>query len=123
LPTAGTQITFAGDTNLYRSSANVLQTDSNFIVNTLSPGFVVVTDSITNQLMSSPVTDAELAFLSGAVASLQTQINNKVSKTGDTMTGTLELPAGSTSSPSLIFTGSSTTGLSANANTLSFSTN
>src|SRR5438552_4359430 len=37
------------------------------------------------------------------------------------MTGTLELPAGTTSSPSLVFTGSTTTGLSANGDDLSFS--
>ena len=40
------------------------------------------------------------------------------------MTGTLQLPAGTMAAPSLVFTGSTTTGLSAPvANTLSFSTN
>ena len=38
------------------------------------------------------------------------------------MTGTLQLPAGTTALPSLVFTGSTTTGLSANTGDLSFST-
>ena len=36
LPTAGTQIVFDGDTNLYRSAAGVLKTDNNLIVGTLN---------------------------------------------------------------------------------------
>ena len=124
LPTAGTKVVFDGDTNLYRSSAGVLQTDNNLIVGTLTPGFAVITDPITNQLASSTVTAVELGFLSGTLASLQTQINGKVSKSGDTMTGTLQLPAGTTAAPALVFTGSTTTGLSAPiANSLSLSTN
>jgi hypothetical protein len=75
LPTASTQIVFAGDTNLYRSSASVLQTDDNFVVNTLTPGCVVVTDSITNQLASSVTTKTELAYVSGVTSSIQEQLN------------------------------------------------
>ncbi len=123
LPTAGTKILFAGDTNLYRSTANVLKTDSNFIVGTLTPGRAVVTDASTNQLTSSSTTATEIGFVSGVTSSIQTQLNNKVSKSGDTMTGTLQLPAGTTALPSLVFTGSTTTGLSANTGDLSFSTN
>ena len=41
---------------------------------------------------------------------------------GGILTGALRLPAGSTSSPALNFTGSTTTGLSASSNNLSFST-
>jgi hypothetical protein len=114
LPIVGTQIVFDSDTNLYRSSANVLKTDDNFIVDTLTPGRVVITDSITNQLASSVTTSTELSFLSGVTSPIQTQLNGKVSKSGDTMTGTLTLPAGSIVTPSLEFSGSSTgTGLSA----------
>ncbi len=123
LPTAGTQIVFAGDTNLYRSAADVLKTDDNFIVGTLTPGTVVTTDPSTNQLTSSITTNTELSYLSGTTSSVQTQLNSKVAKAGDTMTGTLQLPAGATTAPSLTFTGSTTTGLSANSGNLSFSAN
>ncbi len=123
LPTAGTQIVFAGDTNLYRSSAAVLQTDDNFVVGTLTPNRAVVTDPSTNQLASSTTSNTELGFLTGTTSAVQTQLNSKVAKAGDTMTGTLQLPAGATTAPSLTFTGSTTTGLSANSNSLSFSTN
>jgi len=121
LPTAGTQIVFAGDTNLYRSAANILKTDDNVIIGGLTANRVVTTDA-NKQLVSSAVTDAELTFLSGAIASLQTQIDAKVAKAGDIMTGTLQLPSGSPATPSLTFTGSTTTGLSANSNTLSLDT-
>ena len=94
LPTAGTKIVFDGDTNLYRSAANVLKTDDNFIVGTLTADRVVVTDPVTNQLASSVVTGTELSYLSGVTSAIQTQLNNKVSRSGDTMTGTLQLPAG-----------------------------
>ena len=124
LPTTGTQIIFSGDTNLYRDSANVLKTDDNFIVGTLTPDRVVITDSITNQLSSSVVSTTELGYLSGVTSPIQTQLNGKVNKSGDTMTGALQLPAGTAATPSLIFTGSTTTGLSASvANSLSLSTN
>ncbi len=122
LPTAGTQIVFDGDTNLYRSAADVLKTDSNFIVGTLTPGRAVITDPTTNQLESSVTTSTELSFLSGTTSSVQTQLNGKVAKAGDTMTGTLQLPAGSPTSPSLVFTGSTTSGLSASSGNLVFST-
>ncbi len=123
LSTAGTQIVFAGDTNLYRSAANVLKTDDNLIVNPLTPNRVVTTDSVSNQLASSIVTNTELGFLSGTTSAIQTQLNSKVAKAGDIMTGALQLPAGTTAAPSLTFTGSTTTGLSTNSNNLSFSTN
>ena len=123
LPTAGTQVVFAGDTNLYRDSANVLKTDDNFIVGTLTADRAVVTAAGTNQLASSTVTGTELGYLSGVTSSVQTQLNGKVAKTGDIMTGTLQLPAGTTALPSLRFTGSLTSGLSANSGDLSFSSN
>jgi hypothetical protein len=122
LPTAATQIVFAGDTNLYRSAANVLQTDDNLVVGTLTPNRAVITNA-SNQLASSVTTDTEISYLSGVTSSIQTQLNGKVAKAGDTMTGTLQLPAGSTAVPSLTFTGSVNTGLSANSHNLSFSNN
>lgn len=122
LPTPGTQIVFAGDTNLYRSGTNVLKTDDNFVVGSLTPERVVVT-SETSQLFSSIITPTELEYLSGTSAPVQMQLNTKVNKTGDVMSGALELPAGTVASPSLIFTGSPTTGISAHDHELSFSTN
>ena len=120
LPSA--QLVFGGDTNLYRSAANVLKTDDNFIINTLTPNRVVITDG-SNQLASSIVTNTEVATLSGITSPIQTQLNAKVSKSGDVMTGVLQLPAGSTTVPSLTFTGSLTSGLSATTNNLSLITN
>ncbi len=123
LPTIGAQLVFAGDTNFVRNSANVLKTDDNLIVGTLTPNRVVVTDPITNHLhqVSSQIT--EHSFLSGTTSAVQTQLNSKVAKAGDTMTGTLQLPAGTPAAPPLTCTGSANTGLSANSNNLSLSTN
>lgn len=111
-----------GDTNLYRSGSGVLKTDGTIIVGTLTPGTVVITNASTNQLSSSAVTNTELSYLSGTTSSVQTQINSKVSKTGDTMTGTLQIPSGTTTTPSLTFTGSTTSGLSCSSNVLSLTT-
>ncbi len=112
-----------GDVNLYRSAANVLKTDDDFIVNTLTPNRVVLTDPITNQFISSTTNNTELNYLTGVTSAIQTQLNNKVSRNGDTMTGVLQIPGGNVTTPSLVFTGSTTTGLSANTNNLSFSNN
>jgi hypothetical protein len=49
---------------------------------------VVITDS-NKQLSSSNVTSTELNYLSGVTSSIQTQINSKVNKAGDTLTGRL----------------------------------
>ena len=50
--------------------------------------------------------------------------SNNVLKAGDTMTGSLTMPAGTAASPSIKFTGSTNTGISAaTMNTLSFDTN
>jgi hypothetical protein len=101
----------------------VLKTDDNFIVGTLTASRAVVTDG-SNQLSSSATTATEIGYVSGVTSAIQTQIDGKVSKSGDTMTGALILPAGSAAAPSLRFTGSTNTGLSAaTANTLSFDTN
>jgi trimeric autotransporter adhesin len=62
-------------------------------------------------------------FVAGTItANLTGSASNNVLKAGDTMTGTLQLPAGTAALPSLVFTGSTTTGLSASAGDLSFST-
>lgn len=43
---------------------------------------------------ASSVTNTELGYLSGVTSAIQTQINNKVSKSGDTMSGSLLFSAG-----------------------------
>ena len=120
-PNAATKIVFDGDTDLYRAAANTLQTDGNLIVGGLTPNRAVATNA-SSQLVSSVTTATELSNLSGTTSNVQTQLNGKVAKAGDTMTGTLVLPAGTTALPSLTFSGSTTTGLSANSGNLSLST-
>jgi hypothetical protein len=122
LPTSASQIVFVGDTNLYRSSASVLKTDGNFIVAGLTANRALASNA-SDQLVSSATTDTELGFLSGVTSSVQTQIDSKIAKAGGTFTGAITLPAGSAGTPSLNFTGSTTTGLAAAvANTLSLIT-
>ena len=134
IPNTSTQITFAGDTNLYRQSANILKTDGNFIIgdNITVDGNVIVggltanttlTVNSSKQLISSTVTNTELSYLSGTASSVQTQLNSKISKTGDTMTGSLVLPDGNSSLPALTFVSQTATGLSATGNNLSLNTN
>jgi hypothetical protein len=121
LPDASTKIIIGSDTNLYRSAANLLKTDGNLIINGLTANRALTTDG-TKQLVASTTTDVELGYLSGVTSAIQGQFGDKVNKNGDTMSGTLTLPAGTSALPSLNFTNSSTTGLSANSNVLSLST-
>jgi len=60
---------------------------------------------------------------SNVIANLIGSASLNLLKAGDTMTGVLQLPAGTTAAPSLVFTGSTTAGLSTNAGSLIFSTN
>ncbi|MFA6066703.1 MAG: hypothetical protein WC707_05990 [Candidatus Babeliaceae bacterium] len=121
LPNVNTKIVLDADTNLYRGAANTLKTDGNLIVGGLTANRAVATNG-SSQLVSSSTTAAELDFLVGTTSDIQTQLNGKVAKAGDTMTGTLQLPAGTTAAPALVFTGSTTTGLSASLGNLSLST-
>lgn len=121
LPSTSTQLVFGGDTNLYRSTADVLKTDDNIVIGGLTANRVVTANG-SKQLVSSTTTDTELGYLAGTTSSLQLQLDGKVSKSGDVMIGTLQLPAGTPATPSLVFTGSTTTGLSASSDTLSFNT-
>jgi hypothetical protein len=63
------------------------------------------------------------ASFNNVIASLIGSASNNVLKTGDTMNGTLVLPAGTTTIPSLTFTGSTTSGLSIISNVMHFITN
>jgi trimeric autotransporter adhesin len=123
LPTAGTQIVFDSDTNLYRGSANTLQTDDNLVIGGLTTANTAIATNSNKQLVSSATTNTELGYVHGVTSAIQTQLDNKLNTTGGTMTGAIQLAAGTTNAPSLRFTGSTTTGLSASAGNLSFSAN
>ncbi|MCL5875793.1 MAG: tail fiber domain-containing protein [Candidatus Dependentiae bacterium] len=97
---------------------------------TLSSSLIKLSD-ISPTLYSSSDTPNTLVLRDGSgnfsaniiTASLNGAASANVLKTGDTMTGTLQLPAGTSAAPSLVFTGSTTSGLSASAGALSFNTN
>lgn len=111
-----------GDTNFYRSAANVLKTDGNFVVSGLTNTNSAVYADANKQLTASTTSATELGYLSGTTSNVQTQMNSKFNTSGGLLTGNVTLPSGSTSSPSLNFTNSqNTTGLSCNTNILSFS--
>ena len=125
---AGTGLVFAnktGSTLNFRS----LIAGSHLTYTTNTNDITVTTDATTTNTASTLVArDASGNFSAGTItASLIGNVTGSASlnvlKSGDTMTGALQLPAGTTAAPSLRFTGSTTTGLSAaTANTLSFST-
>jgi hypothetical protein len=96
---ASNTLSWTNATNLYEFSAGVLKTDNNFIVGGLTPSCVVVTNA-NKQLVSSTTTSTQLEYLSTTTSDVQVQLNNKVSRSGDTMTGPLGSTfAGSASSP------------------------
>jgi len=71
---------------------------------------------------ASSVTATELGFVAGVTSAIQTQLSARVLKAGDTMTGTLVLPAASIGAPALNF-GTAGTGIfGVSANTIGFST-
>jgi hypothetical protein len=121
LPALGSQIMWGGDTNLYRIQSNTLKTDGNIRVVGLTANRALTAD-VNKQLTSSNVTDTELGFLSGVTSAVQTQINSKVSKAGDVMTGSLQIPIGTAGAPALNFTGASSTGLFSTAGGINLST-
>lgn len=120
LPTAATQLVFAADTNLYRSAADTLKTDDNLIIGGLAASRAVATNG-SSQLVASATTATELGYVSGVTGPIQTQFAGKVAIAGDTMTGTLLMPVGTTALPSLAV-GAVGVGLSSAAGGLSLST-
>jgi hypothetical protein len=116
------KLVWAGDTNLYREAAGVLATDTNLIVGGLTPNTALATNA-SSQLVSSVTTATELGYLSGVTGNVQTQLNSKVAKAGDTMTGTLVMPNGTAALPALAFGTPPNIGLSSTASGLSLSTN
>lgn len=84
------------------------------------------TTATSNNTVSTIVArDGSGSFSAGTItATLTGTASGNVAKSGDTMTGALTVPEGTTSMPSLNFTGSVTTGLSSpSPHTLSISTN
>jgi hypothetical protein len=124
---ATTVLQWAGDTNLYRASANLLKTDDEYAIGTIpltdNTGFALTAASPSNIVQHSATTAIQLGYLSTATGDIQAQLNGKVSKSGDTMTGPLTLPDGTSSAPSLNFAGFTTTGLSAAGGLFSLDTN
>ena len=59
----------------------------------LSPSLALTSDA-SGKVAVSSVTSTELGYVSGVTSAIQTQINNKVSKAGDTMTGNLVIATG-----------------------------
>jgi hypothetical protein len=112
-------------TNLYRAATSLLKTDANFAIGTLgasAAGFALTAATAGNVIQVSPTTATELGFVNGVTSPIQTQLNNKLSLSGGTLTGALTLPQGSSINPSLNFTGFPQTGLSATSGLLSLNT-
>jgi len=117
------KLVWAGDTNLYRNGPGELKTDGDVVVEGLDADKMVATDT-NKKLVSIATSTTELGYLSGVTGPIQPQLDDKVTRSGDTMTGPLQMPSGSTANPTIKFTGSTNTGISAGiANQLSFSTN
>lgn len=104
------QIQFDLSTNLYRSSTGVLKSDGTIMLGSLTPNTALYADS-NKQVSSSITTSTELGYLSGVTSSIQTQLNNKLSLSGGTLSGNLTLPNGASNAPSLNFASSNTSGL------------
>lgn len=108
-------------TIVLRNGSNTFATGG-IQVTGLTASRAVVTDGTSN-LASSATTATEIGFVNGVTSNIQTQLNSKFPSGGGTITGNLTLPVGSAASPSLNFTGFTTTGLSTNAGNLQLSTN
>ena len=117
-------LTWLHGSNLYESATNLLKTNGNFIVGGLTASKAIITNT-NSQLVSSVTTSTELGYVSGVTSAIQPQINNKVNRSGDTMTGTLSSSlVGSASSLNFAISGSGNVGIySSAANHLSLATN
>lgn len=74
----------AGSTNLQTALSNILPASQ------LAANKIVTTDA-NKKLTTVDISSTQLGYLSGTTASIQTQLNNKVAKAGDTMTGNLTI--------------------------------
>lgn len=117
------QLQWAGDTNLYRAQAGLLQTDNNFAIQGLTNSNCALYVDAHKQITASSVSANDLAQLAGITGGpIQQQLNNKLSASGGTLSGALTIPNGSLVSPSLNFSGFSDTGLAMLGNVLSVMT-
>jgi uncharacterized delta-60 repeat protein len=80
-----------------------------------TPDSIVAYDSFGNFIAN--------VITANLVGNVTGSASNNVLKSGDTMSGTLVIPAGSASNPSLQFNGNTNVGLSATSNKLTLSTN
>lgn len=85
----------------FLQSARIAGTITN---DALSANTVVVSGA-NKQLNSSSVTSTELGNLSGSTANIQSQLDGKFSTTGGALTGAIQIPIGSSSSPTISFNG------------------
>ncbi len=120
----GTGLIYQGKTGTTLNFKTLLEGDSYTIITNDANDVAIGTNATNTDTAGTIVArDANGNFAAGTiVASLTGAASLNVLKAGDTMTGTLQLPAGTTALPSLVFTGSTTTGLSAHSGNLSLST-
>ncbi len=92
--------------NLYEIATNSLKMDGNLTIDSLTPEFVLISDSL-NKLVSSNTSAIELGYLSGVTSSLQTQLNGKLNLSGGSLTGQLisNVIGSSASSPNILING------------------
>ncbi len=122
---SGTQSTTAVGTVGGQTSANIAAATllANAATNANTVSTIVKRDSSGN-FAAGTITANLIGLVTGNVTGTVTgSASGNVLKVGDTMTGSLQLPAGTAAAPSLTFTGSTTAGLSASAGTLSLNTN
>lgn len=125
----GTGTLFKDATGNYIHFKSLVAGDHMTITNNVLPDNSDITITVTGYSNTLPTTlvlrDNFNNFSAATITALLTgTASENVLRSGDTMTGKLTLPAGTTAAPSLRFAGSTQTGLSApTPNTLSFSTN
>jgi hypothetical protein len=132
--TAGGNVAASGNVSGTNVSASALLSGATIQSSSLTASKFLQTDASKNLVSSTAnVTDTEFAYLSGATANLQTQINSisggagsYVAKAGDTMTGTLRgttllLNDGAVTAPSFSFHNATGAGLWHAGGSLNFS--
>jgi hypothetical protein len=122
---AGTGLIFRNKTSNTLNFKTLIQSNHIVITNNANDITLATDGTNLNTINTLVARDGSGNFSAGTItASLTGAASLNVLKAGDTMTGALILPAGTAAVPSLRFTGSTNTGLSAPAaNTLALSTN
>jgi hypothetical protein len=94
-PTGPSGVTNATAPVTYNSGTNTVALNIGTGLTTSSSNLVV--DTTTIQTRVTNVSDTEIGYLDGVTSAIQTQIDDKLSKTGGTMTGALTLSGAPTS--------------------------